>query len=205
LFSQAPKDDEVRKKWQQFLAIHGPQPLYEQLAARDPETARRLHPNDTKRIIRALEVQQLSGIPFSQWQKQQTEQQPWYDVLTIGLWMERPLLYERINRRVDKMLEEGLVDEVAGLLAKGYDESLPSMQGLGYKEIIAYIKGRWSYDEAIYELKKRTRHFAKRQFTWFKRQHEVQWVQVGEKGWLENFPEIHRLVAGKFYAFDEYT
>lgn len=205
LFSQAPQDQQVRQKWRQFLQDHSPQALHDQLAQRDPETAQRLHPNDTKRIIRALEVYELTGVPFSQWQRQQTHQQPWYNVLTIGLWMERSLLYERINRRVDAMLEQGLVEEVAGLLAQGYDESLPSMQGLGYKEIIAYLKGRWTLEEAVTELKKRTRRFAKRQYTWFQRQHDVHWFQVGEKGWVENFPEIHRLVAGKFYTSDEYT
>lgn len=205
LFSQAPMDETIRNKWKEFFQAHGQQALYEQLEARDAETARRLHPNDVKRIIRALEVYELTGLPFSQWQKQQQRQEPWYDVLTIGLWMERPLLYERINRRVDRMLEEGLVDEVARLLEKGYDESLPAMQGLGYKEIIAYLKGRWTFEQAVSELKKRTRRFAKRQYSWFRRQHDVHWLQVAEKGWLEKFPEIQRLVAGKFIGADEYT
>ncbi|MFO7264139.1 MAG: tRNA (adenosine(37)-N6)-dimethylallyltransferase MiaA [Bacillaceae bacterium G1] len=205
LFSDAPKDETLRNKWKAFYQTHGPQALYAQLAARDPETAQRLHHNDVKRIIRALEVQELTGVPFSRWRQQQAEQQPWYDVLTIGLWMERSLLYERINRRVDRMLEQGLVEEVAGLLAKGYDESLPSMQGLGYKEIIAYLKGRWTLEQAVAELKKRTRRFAKRQYTWFRRQHDVHWFEVGEEGWMANFPEIQQLVAGKFYATDEYT
>ena len=205
LFSHAPMDENIRSKWKNYGQVHGPQALYEQLVARDPETARRLHPHDVKRIIRSLEVHELTGLPFSQWQKQQQEQQPWYDVLTIGLWMERPLLYERINSRVDRMMNAGLVDEVARLLAKGYDESLPAMQGLGYKEIIAYLKGRWTLEQAVAELKKRTRHFAKRQFTWFRRQHDVHWLKVGEKGWVENFPEIQRLIAGKFIEIDEYT
>jgi tRNA dimethylallyltransferase len=205
LFSDAPKDERIRKKWQTYSQQYGRQSLYERLREKDPETADKLHPNDEKRIIRALEVQELTGIPFSQWQHQHKEQKPWFDVMTIGLWMDRTLLYERINRRVDRMLEEGLVEEVKGLLAQGYDESLPSMQGLGYKEIIAYLKGRWSLEQAVTELKKRTRHFAKRQFTWFRRQHEVHWVKVGEAGWMEKFPEIQRLIAGKFYSFDEYT
>ncbi len=205
LFSDAPKDQQIRDKWQAFSQEYGSQRLYEQLMKNDPETAHKLHPNDQKRIIRALEVQELTGLPFSQWQKQQKEQEPWFDVMTVGLWMERKLLYERIHRRVDRMLQEGLVEEVRGLLAKGYDESLPSMQGLGYKEIIAYLKGQWSLEEAVYELKKRTRHFAKRQFTWFQRQHEVHWLKIGEGGWEEKFPEIQQLIAGKFYPFDEYT
>jgi len=205
LADMPPADETVRARLTEEAGRLGWPALHARLAEVDPDTAARLKPNDRQRLQRALEVYELTGVPFSQWQRQQTHQQPWYNVLTIGLWMERSLLYERINRRVDAMLEQGLVEEVAGLLAQGYDESLPSMQGLGYKEIIAYLKGRWTLEEAVTELKKRTRRFAKRQYTWFQRQHDVHWFQVGEKGWVENFPEIHRLVAGKFYTSDEYT
>lgn len=197
-FSQAGEDLAFREKMKQLAKEKGNEVLHAQLAQIDPITAQRLHPNDTKRVIRALEIYHLTGETMSQYQKR-SSQSP-YDSLIIGLNMERNLLYERINLRVDQMIEKGLIEEVEQLLAKGYDCRYRSMQALGYKELVSYFQGEISKDEAIDLIKKRTRNFAKRQLTWFRKMKDVVWFDLtpGKENPEDLYGRIYRLVAGKF-------
>jgi tRNA dimethylallyltransferase len=166
--------------------------LHARLAKVDPETANHLHPNDIRRIIRALEVHAVLGVPFSRLKGKGT---PRYDALWIGLTMSREQLYERINRRVDLMLEQGLVEEVKRLKEQGFHSGLTSMQAIGYKEIISYLEGNTPLEEAVRLIKKGTRQYAKRQLSWFRRLPEIHWFDVSRS---KTFEEILRLVAGKF-------
>ncbi len=172
--------------------------LYNKLIEIDPITANRLHINDTKRIVRALEVHHLSGKSLSQILNEQEEESP-YDLLMIGLTMNRAKLYERINKRVDIMINQGLVNEVNNLLELGYDEKHNSMQGIGYKEIIKYIRGEISLDYAIEIIKQNSRRYAKRQLSWFNQIPDIHWFDTTE--YYENnnkkiLETICHLVAG---------
>ncbi len=175
-FPMAPADKEIRGKLEKLPLST----LYAQLTTIDPEAAKKIHPNDKKRIIRALEVYELTGEPISKLQENRTQntEHRTQDTILIGLILPREELHLRINKRVDQMIAEGLIDEVKGLLAKGYSKDLPSFQALGYKEAVNYLDGKWSKEEMITELKKRTRNFAKRQMTWFKRFKNVKWFEA---------------------------
>jgi tRNA dimethylallyltransferase len=129
-----------------------------------------------KRVIRAIEIYQLTGYRMADFQ-QRAQSSP-YDLMLIGLTMDREKLYERINKRVDKMMEAGLVEEVRHLLDRGYDPSLVSMQGLGYKELVPYLYGEITLEKAVNDIKQRTRHFAKRQLSWFRRMPEIEWYDM---------------------------
>jgi len=148
--------------------------LYKRLQQLDPEAAQRIQPADRMRIIRALEVGEATGKPLSAWQKETPR--PPYNTLRFGLSFPRPTLYKRIEQRVDCMIERGLVDEVKDLLERGYSEGLNSMQGLGYKQVVLFLKGRISLDEAINLIKRDTRRFAKRQLTWFRKDNRIKWL-----------------------------
>ena len=132
--------------------------------------------NNLKRVIRALEYYRMHGEKISVHNAEERQKKSPYDFMYFVLTHERKVLYDRIEKRIDKMIEEGLISEVDNLLKKGYDSSLVSMQGLGYKEFIPYLKGECSLDEAVYILKRDTRHFAKRQLTWFRRERDVRWL-----------------------------
>lgn len=165
--------------------------LYSQLSTIDPIAAAKINQNDKKRIIRALEVFELTGKPISEIQengKQKAESgtQGAENRMIIGLTLPREELYERINNRVDDMIKKGLIDEVQGLLDKGYAKELNSFQALGYKEVVKYLDGEWDKEQMIEELKKRTRNFAKRQMTWFKRFKDVRWIDVSGKPDLDS-------------------
>jgi len=177
-FTDAHEDKEYREKLEKEAEEKGKDWLYNKLKLVDPETAKRLHPNDVRRIIRALEVYHITGKPMSEYYGRDLRKNHQYSIVLIGLTMERNKLYDRINKRVDIMVENGLVDEVKWLMEKGYDRNLNSMQGLGYKEIIQYLLGRRTLEEAIYILKRDTRRFAKRQLTWFRRLTHVNWLEV---------------------------
>ena len=151
--------------------------LYEQLSAIDPKATEKIHPNNKKRIIRALEVYELTGKPISKSQKVESGKWKVENRALTGLTLPREKLYQRIEQRVDYMIEQGLIKEVKGLLAKGYSKKLPSFQALGYKEVVDFLDGKWTKEEMIVELKKRTRHFARRQMTWFKRFKDVKWEE----------------------------
>nr|WP_206699168.1 tRNA (adenosine(37)-N6)-dimethylallyltransferase MiaA [Brevibacillus agri] len=196
-FSQAAQDPELRERLQRLADAEGVEALHARLADVDPITAQRLHPNDVKRVIRALEIYESTGYKMSDFQLR-AQHSP-YDLVMIGLTMERAVLYERINRRVELMIEEGLVEEVRGLLDKGYDASMVSMQGLGYKELIPYLYGEITLEKAINDIQQRTRHFAKRQLSWFRRIPEVQWFDMTDPaGQAKSVETIKQILAGKF-------
>lgn len=148
--------------------------LHQRLFEVDPDTANRLHVNDVRRVVRALEVYQLTGVPFSK--QPQVEAESPYQYRVASLTMDRALLYQRIEKRVDMMLEDGLVDEVRALLEDGVPADAQALKGLGYKELIPYLRGECTLEEAVYELKLGTRHYAKRQLTWMRREEDVLWV-----------------------------
>lgn len=177
-FTETVSDPELREELKKLANERGNEHLFKMLERVDSETADRLHPNDVKRVIRALEVYHCSGKPISYYHRQSRKTIISYNPIMIGLRMNRKDLYRRINERVDKMIEEGLVEEVKVLLAKGYSREMNSMLGLGYKEIIAYLEGKCSLEEAVEILKRDTRRFAKRQFTWFRRDDRIFWIDI---------------------------
>ena len=154
--------------------------LHEKLHQVDPDLAKRLHPNDQPKVLRGLEVYHMLGIPLSQVQQQHQFQETQYPFLLIGLTMERKTLYHRIDARVEWEIEKGLVQETQGLMQQGYARHLGSMKGLGYRQFSGYLEGEYSYDEAVRLLKRDTRHFAKRQLTWFRKEPGIHWITVEE-------------------------
>lgn len=199
-FSEATADEEYREYLISYLEKEGKDALYQKLVTIDPLTAMKLHQNDVKRIIRALEVYHSTGKTMSQLLELQNRDTP-YNLLIIGLTMDREKLYKRINERVDKMLELGLIDEVKGLLDKGYDESYNSMQGIGYKEVIQYLRGEIDYETTVALIKQGTRKYAKRQLSWFRQMPEINWFDVTNTdiGSINKIKlNISDLIAGKF-------
>jgi tRNA dimethylallyltransferase len=194
-FSEAVADEAFRSEQDAYAEEHGAEALHARLAAVDPASAERLHPNDRRRIIRALEIYHQTNVPLSDSLAGQKKESP-YDLCLIGLTMDRKILYKRIEDRIDQMLAEGLVLEVQGLLERGYGRSLVSMQGLGYKEIAAYLEGETTLEEAVVLLKRDTRRFAKRQLSWFRHMKEIQWIDVLEsQNFSETFAKIHGIIA----------
>lgn len=177
-FTSTDKEKEVRKKVEKFYEQNGIDALYEWLQKVDIESTEKIHKNNVKRVKRAIEFYELTGEKISTHNEKQQQKKSPYDVHFFVLTMEREILYDRINLRVDKMLEKGLIEEVTKLRDMGCTKDMVSMQGLGYKEILDYLEGEISLEEAIYLIKRDTRHFAKRQCTWFKREKEVQWIDV---------------------------
>jgi tRNA dimethylallyltransferase len=157
------------------LAAEGAQALYDELREVDPELAGQIMPRDTHRILRALEVYHRTGVPLSQWQKRRTEPLP-YAIAFYCLRMDRAVLYDRVNRRVLHMLDEGLVEEVRGLSERGFDESTNALRTHGYQEVFPYLRGEYGYDEMVDRIQKAVRHYVKRQFTWFRRDSRVVWI-----------------------------
>lgn len=179
-FSNTVSNTELRDKYTKLALERGNEYLHEELAKVDPDSAKRLHVNDTKRVIRALEVYYETGKPMSESNKDFRKYNDKYNLVYFALNMDRTKLYDRINMRVDIMIKEGLVDEVKGLLDKGYDKNSVALQGIGYKEIIAYLDGEYTLDKAIEIIKRDTRRFAKRQLTWFRRENKIIWINVDE-------------------------
>ncbi len=177
-FSNKEADNSYRNKLYEEAKEYGNQYLHNKLKQIDSVSANKIHYNNVKRVIRALEFYEQNKIPISVHNNIEKQKVSPYKLKYILLDLDRQSLYNKINLRVDKMIEDGLVDEVKWLLHKGYNENLVSMQGLGYKELIPFIRGEISIEEATEEIKKRTRHFAKRQFTWFKHQCDGQWYDV---------------------------
>ena len=175
-FSQDTEKSFVRERLENLAQEKGGEYLHELLAQRDPESAEKIHPNNIKRVIRALEYYELTGEKISLHNEREGEKVSPYNTAYFVLNDHRERLYEKIDRRVDQMLDEGLVEEVRRLAQMGYTRDMVSMQGLGYKEILAYLEGEYSLEEAVYVLKRDTRHFAKRQLTWFRREKDVIWV-----------------------------
>jgi tRNA dimethylallyltransferase len=177
LFDEKVSDPEIRDRLRAEADARGIQILYERLGELDPETANRLHPNDTYRILRALEVIEATGQAISKHHKKHGFFEQPFESLKIGLEMDRALLYERINRRVDTMISAGFLDEVKGLMARGYSANLKPMQSIGYRHMVDYIEGRLNWDECVRTLKRDHRHYAKRQLTWFGVDPEIVWKQ----------------------------
>jgi len=169
----------IRKRLTEKLALKGKEYLYRLLQEIDPSTAKKVHPNDLRRIKRALEFFYLTGEPISR-QRERTRKQKKtpYRLTVAGLTMERSCLYERINRRADLMMQKGLLVEVRQLLAKGYQSNLKSLQSLGYYHLIRYLEGEWDLETAISTLKRDTRRYAKRQLTWFRADERVRWYKL---------------------------
>ncbi|MEE1031473.1 MAG: tRNA (adenosine(37)-N6)-dimethylallyltransferase MiaA [Ruminococcus sp.] len=174
-FTEHGEDDSYRKELEQFAKEQGPEVLHGMLREVDPASADAIHANNVKRVIRALEYYKQTGKPISAHNQEQREKESPYNLAYFVLNDERSKLYQRIDKRIDEMLEEGLIEEVQKLKDMGYHKGMVSMQGLGYKEILSYLDGTWSLEEAVYVLKRDTRHFAKRQITWFKREKQVEW------------------------------
>lgn len=160
----------------------GPARLHEMLKECDPRSAAEIHENNVKRAIRAIEFFRQTGQTMSEHNQEERARSSPYNFVCFVLDDERPVVYERIDRRVDLMIRQGLVEEVAGLRQKGVFKGMTSMQALGYKEILDYLDGSITLDEAIYRIKRDTRHFAKRQITWFKREKEVTWINKADYG-----------------------
>ena len=177
-FSDESDDKTYRHKLEKLAQEKGNDHLYQMLLTCDPDAAKEIHPNNSKRVIRALEFFHETGQQISEHNRIQHQKESPYNFAYFVLNRPRSILYERINARVDQMIQLGLVEEVSGLLQQGYGEDLLSMQGLGYKEMVPYVKGETSLDEATDLLKKNTRHFAKRQITWFKREKDVLWIDL---------------------------
>ena len=177
-FTETENDYTFRNSLYKFAEDNGAEALHKRLEDIDPESAKNIHPNNIKRVARAIEFFELTKTPISKHNENEKQKTSPYNTAFIILNMDRAKLYDRIEKRIDIMVENGLIEEVKKLLDMGYSEDLVSMQGIGYKEIVPYIKGECSLDYAISELKKATRHFAKRQITWFKRQTEGLWVDL---------------------------
>ncbi|MFU0827538.1 MAG: tRNA dimethylallyltransferase [Lachnoclostridium sp.] len=181
-FQETIEDTAYRKYLEAVYKKQGPEFLHEKLRQVDPASAAAIHPNNAKRIIRALEYYKQTGNPISEHNEEQRKKESPYNFCYFVLNQDRKVLYEKINRRVDQMMEKGLVEEVKFLLDKGLKPDIVSMQGIGYKEIIRYLTGECSLEEAVYIIKRDTRHFAKRQLTWFRREREVIWIEKDEFG-----------------------
>ncbi|WP_239614349.1 tRNA (adenosine(37)-N6)-dimethylallyltransferase MiaA [Cohnella mopanensis] len=206
-FQDIGADESFRIEMRNFAHEQGAQALHDRLNAIDPISAAKLHPNDEGRVIRALEVFHLTGKPLSesQDQKRGDDKKSPYRLCIIGLTMDRAELYGRIEHRVDDMIADGLVEEVRSLLQLGVPRDSVSMRGLGYKEIAAYLAGETNFEDAVAILKRDTRHFAKRQLSWFRHMKALEWVDVGEAAKNNDlFPRICAIIAGKFMIDIEY-
>ena len=180
LFDGPGADAEIRAKLQWEAEEQGNVVLHERLRRCDPETADRVHPNNRVKVIRALEVYELTGKPISVLQQQWKMNEPRYPFRAFGLNMPREVLYQRIEDRVDQMVETGLIEEVKGLLDQGYPRNCIAMQSFGYKELIDHLDGKRTFDEAIALLKQNTRRFAKRQLTWFCNDPRIEWLDISQ-------------------------
>lgn len=176
LFEGPGADAALRKHLQQEAEERGLAALHDRLRACDPKSADRIHPNNVVRVIRALEVYELTGIPMSEHQQQWAQEKQRYPFIAFGLTVPRALLYRRIEQRVDLMLANELISEVKSLLAAGYARDTVALQSFGYKELIAYLDGNCTYTEAVAQLKQNTRRFAKRQLTWFRKDTRIEWI-----------------------------
>lgn len=175
-FDETAEDELFRQKLENIAREQGREALYDRLRKIDPKSCEIIHANNVKRVIRAIEFYEKTGKPISEHNKEQHEKSSPYNFVYFVLTDERSILYEKIDRRVDDMIKKGLVEEVTRLRKMGCSADMVSMQGLGYKEILEYLDGLCTLEEAIYRIKRDTRHFAKRQLTWFRREKDVIWI-----------------------------
>jgi len=197
-FTDVPGDSSLRAELEQTAIEKGELYLHQQLKEVDPKSAESIHPHNVRRVIRALEIYYTTGKPMSEHQSEQLSQELYHTAI-VGLTMERSKLYERINQRVDLMISQGLIEEVKELRKRGI-RNCQSVQAIGYKEIYDYLDGKVTLDEAIEQLKKNSRRYAKRQFTWFRNKMNVQWFDVTNEHEREKkFQEISQFIAGKLH------
>ena len=175
-FTENDGDMSYRASLEETARREGSEYLHGMLEKVDPEAAEQIHAHNVKKVIRALEFHHQTGQKISEHNAREREKTSVYNSAYFVLTQDRSVLYEKIDRRVDQMMEAGLLDEVRALKARGLDKNCVSMQGLGYKEILAYLDGAYSLDEAVRIIKRDTRHFAKRQLTWFRREKDVIWI-----------------------------
>ena len=185
-FTQIDENTQFREEMERLAAEQGAEVLHERLRAVDPESAEAIHANNVKRVIRALEFYHQNQSPISAHNQEQKEHETPYNLAYFVLNVPRELLYKRIDDRIDEMLKEGLLEEVQKLKDMGYHRGMVSMQGLGYKEILAYLDGEYPLEEAVRILKRDTRHFAKRQLTWFRREKDTIWMNKDEFDYNED-------------------
>ncbi|MEA4988859.1 MAG: tRNA (adenosine(37)-N6)-dimethylallyltransferase MiaA [Anaerovorax sp.] len=178
-FSVIPKQTQFRKQLQKEAETYGNEFIHEKLRKKDPKAAERIHPNNVKKVIRALEILESGETDVREFEESFVKTKD-YEVILVGLNRNRDELYERINHRVDLLMKAGLLQEIQQLLDIGLTESNISMKGIGYKELIDYFHGAYSLEEAVERIKKNTRHYAKRQLTWFRRYKEMQWFNLSE-------------------------
>ncbi len=188
-FSESECDWELREALKKEAEEHGPQYIHDKLKLVDEQAANNIHPNNVKRVIRALEVYYQTQKPISYHNEMSRQEPSKYNFLLIGLTMDRQLLYERIDKRVDIMLQNGLIEEVKNLIKLGFADSIISMQGIGYKEILSYINNETTLEEAVEIIKRDSRRYAKRQITWFKRIKEIKWFSIDNYGNTHNIVE----------------
>ncbi|MFR6290843.1 MAG: tRNA (adenosine(37)-N6)-dimethylallyltransferase MiaA [Peptococcaceae bacterium] len=196
-FGESITDELYRQQLLQYQQQHGNEALWQLLQQRDPLSAQRLHCNDSKRIIRALEVLHVTGTPASQRQNTVDKQTMRYRTAYLGLNLPRDILYQRINQRVDLMIAQGLEQEVRQTLEHGVPADALSMTSLGYRQMVQYLRGEYSLDKAIELIKRDTRHFAKRQLTWFRHDPNLQWVEKLGKTDAQVQAELLQLVTQK--------
>ncbi|MBQ9886012.1 MAG: tRNA (adenosine(37)-N6)-dimethylallyltransferase MiaA [Lachnospiraceae bacterium] len=196
-FTENEADTGYRQQLEKLALEKGAEYLHSMLMQCDTEAAAAIHPNNTKRVVRALEYYRLTGQKISEHNETEKSKESPYNFAYVVLNRERKVLYERIEKRIDIMLKKGLVDEVKRLKDMGYTRDMVSMQGLGYKEILDYLNGQITLDEAEYILKRDTRHFAKRQLTWFRREKDVCWFDMDDKTDEQILNEILEILAKK--------
>lgn len=195
-FVKVAPNEEIRQRYETLAEEYGNEYIHNILSEVDIESSKKIHIRDRKRIIRALEIFELTGKTMSEYNKDFRREVEDYRLSMICLNMDRSKLYERINRRVDIMIEQGLIDEVQEILNLGYDKNLVSLQGIGYKEIIDYLENRSTLDEAINRIKQGSRNYAKRQLTWFRRDKRIKWVNIDE---FHNFDELSLYIKKNIY------
>jgi tRNA dimethylallyltransferase len=189
----APQSDPMmRAELTKLVQEQGRDRLYAELVQVDPETAARLHPNDEPKVMRALEVYRLSGQPMSEMHRRHERQEAPFSTLLIGLQRPKEVLYRRIEERIDWQLAHGMVEETRTLLDRGYGRQLGAMKGLGYRQVAAYLAGEYDYAEMVRLFKRDTRHFAKRQMTWFRAEPGIHWISLEQEEPLEQ--SVHRVV-----------
>ncbi|WP_029270408.1 tRNA (adenosine(37)-N6)-dimethylallyltransferase MiaA [Virgibacillus alimentarius] len=193
-FSNHKRDQQITEQLEKYVNKEGINPLFERLKEIDPEQAAKIHPNNHRRVIRALEIYETTGTTMTAYQQNQNSESP-YKVLFIGLEMDRSLLYNRINKRIDLMMEKGLLKEVKSLYEQGL-ENCQSMKAIGYKEFLPYFKGEQDLDRAIELLKRNSRRYAKRQYTWFKNKMDIHWYTIAACSIDESFQTILKDLAG---------
>lgn len=199
-FGEADTDEHYRKVLMDYQAEYGNQALWQLLDQQDPQSAQRLHCNDTKRVMRALEVLHMTGKPVSERQTVVDKQTMRYQAAYLGLSLPRDILYQRINLRVDQMMTQGLEQEVQQALKMGVPQNALSMTSLGYRQMIQYLNGEISIERAIELIKRDTRHFAKRQLTWFRHDPNLQWVEKQGKTEQQIEIELLQLVRQNVYG-----